>query len=110
MNKRRSKPTALAKIPALPPERVNQVFTWIIEGASEHDIADAIAKEWKDAQAMPLIVAAMQRIAKSADSEPDVVRGWCIEATRHVYQKSIEANDLATALRAVKQLQGLVSS
>jgi len=106
---RRAKSTELATVPDLPADRVNQVFNWIIAGGSEHDITDAIAQTWEDAKAMPLIVAAMQRIAKSADAEPDVIRGWCIEATRHVYQKAIEVGDLATALRAVKQLQGMAS-
>jgi len=89
---------------ALPADRIAQVFTWILSGASEHEITEAISSNWPEAQAMPLIVAAMQRIAKSADAEPDVIRGWCIESTRLVYQRAIENNDLATALRAIKQL------
>lgn len=99
------KTTELATVD-LPAEQINQVFNWIVAGGSEHDITEAIVTTFKDAAApaKPLIVAAMQRIAKSADAEPDVIRGWCIEATRHVYQRAIEANDLPTALRAVKQL------
>jgi|GEM_PF-3708103 len=94
------KTTALA----LPPDRIDQVFTWILNGGSEHDIIEASQKTWPDCQPMPLIVAAMTRIIKSAESDPSLIRGWCIEATRHVYQKAIDANDLPTALRAVKQL------
>lgn len=92
---------------ALPADRIAQVFTWILSGASEHEITDAISTTWPDAESMPLIVAAMQRIAKSADAESDVILGWCIESTRLVYQRAIEANDLATALRAIKQLHSL---
>jgi len=102
------KSTALA-IAALPPEQVNQVFNWIVDGRFEHDITEAIAEHFEGAQPKPLIVAAMQRIAKSADVEPDIIRGWCIEATRHVYQKAIELGDLATALRAVKQLHSMAT-
>jgi len=102
------KSTALA-IAALSPEQVNQVFNWIVAGGSEHDITEAIALNYEGAQPKPLIVAAMQRIAKSADAEPDVIRGWCIEATRHVYQRAIELGDLATALRAVKQLHSMAT-
>lgn len=105
--KKAEQSTELATVPELPPERINQVVNWIVAGGSDYDVNDAIVKTWEDAQAKPLIIAAMQRIAESADAEPAVIRGWCVEATRNVYQKALDANDLATALRAIKQLQSL---
>jgi hypothetical protein len=92
---------------ATPPDRIAQVFGWIVAGAAEHEIAEAIAANWPDAKAKPLIVAAMKRIAAGADADPGTVRGWCIEATRLIYQRAVEAGDLATALRAIRQLHDL---
>jgi hypothetical protein len=83
------------------------VFTWILDGATEHEITEAIASQWPDESPKPLIVAAMERIADSASADPATVRGFCIEANRHIYHKAIEAGDLSTALRAIKQLQDI---
>jgi hypothetical protein len=102
--------TALTTSKATPDDRVNQVFGWILSGASEHEINQAIETNWPGAKAKPLIVAAMTRIARTGEADPETVRGWCLEASRIVYQKALEANDLATALRAVKQMAQLVGS
>lgn len=85
-------------------EPIDQVYAWILEGASEHEIIQAAAELWPDVKARPLITAAMKRIAPASGIDADRLAGWCIEATRLVYQRAIESNDLASALRAVKQV------
>jgi hypothetical protein len=89
---------------ATPAERTHQVATWILGGACEHDVAQAIEATWPGAKPKPLIVEAMKRIAKSADADPAVVKGWAIEATRSIYQKALDVADHQTALRALKQI------
>ena len=93
-----------AKELAAPLDRVGQVFDWILSGASEFEIVQAVESTWPSASVKPLIVDAMQRIADSGCAEGDTLRGWCIEATRRVYQKSLEADDFPTALKAIRQL------
>jgi hypothetical protein len=88
-------------------DRVHQVFQWILSGASEHEIAQAIAEKFPNVGAKPLIVSAMKRIEKSADADASVVRGWAIESTRQIYQQALAAGDHANALRAIKQLTEL---
>lgn len=88
-------------------DRVNQVLAWIVAGASEHEITEAAETNWPGAKARALIVGAMKRLAAAADADADSVRGWAIEATRHVYQQALAAADFATALRAIKQLQSM---
>jgi hypothetical protein len=92
---------------ATPQDRIHQVSVWILEGNSEHEIQQTISTLWPDAKARPLIVQAMQGIAKNADADADVVRGWAIEATRTVYKKALESNDFSAALRALKQITDL---
>ena len=53
------KPPAPPKPPAIDQAQLAQVFTWIAQGQTEHAIAEAIAAQWPDAQARPLIVAAL---------------------------------------------------
>ena len=86
---------------------MGQIVKWIIEGQSVHDIRESIETAWPDKNAQPLMVAAAREIEKAADVEPALVRGFAIEATRTIFQKAMEIGDLATALRAVKQLTDL---
>lgn len=81
-----------------------QVHAWIVEGQTEDQINQAIAQIWPDQKARPLIIAAMKRIAAAAEVNRDSVIGWCFEATRLVYRRSIEKGDHGAALRAIRQL------
>lgn len=91
--------------PPPPLDPIAQVFGWIISGAAEHEIIEAIDKLWPDAKPKPLIAAAMKRITAEADVDRATLMGWCIAATRAIYQRAVEAGDHAAALRAVKQLE-----
>ncbi len=96
---------AKAIVPAAAaPKAIDEIFTWILEGFTEAQLLAVIDKKWPGTKPMPLIVAAMKRIAASAEADPATVRGWCIEATRHVYMNALAVGDLAVALRAIKQL------
>lgn len=93
----------LAKV-APPADRVHEVFGWVLSGASEYEVTEAIAKTWPDAEPRPLIVAAVARIAESGEADTGILKGWCIEATRRVYQQALAAADFSAALRALKQI------
>jgi len=86
------------------PAKTNQVLKWILTGATEHDITEAIKASWPDAAARPLLVAAIEQLRDSADFDPQTVLGFCFEATRELYRRMIDIGDFAWALRAVKQL------
>lgn len=83
------------------------MFGWIVQGASEFDICEAIHETWPDQAAAPLIGKAMLQIAEQANPEKDLIRGWCIAATRRIYQEAMQVSDHQTALRAIKQLREL---
>lgn len=40
-------------------------------------------------------------------SDPDVIRGWAIDATRVMYQRLVDEGDYPNALKAIKQIMGL---
>jgi hypothetical protein len=94
------KTTALA----LAPDRVAQVYQWIITGASEFEIVEAVEKTWPGAKARPLILSAIKKIANNASPDADTINGWCFEASRHVYQRAIEVGNFNAALRAIRQM------
>ena len=100
-------PANTAAKPAVEPEALRQVVTWILAGHSEPDVLDAIAAKWPNRDCRPLIIEALRQIAKAGEPDPDLVRGFAIEATRGLYCKCLEVGDHATALRALKQLNDL---
>jgi hypothetical protein len=46
-------------------------------------------------------------LVAAGDFDPQKIRGWCVEATRFLYQRMVEIGDFAGALRAVKTLSDL---
>ncbi len=107
MNDPATPSTDLALIDNLPAKQVNQVFRWILSGASEHDIVEAIAQAFPDSDARPLIVQAVAKIAESASLNGDIVLGFCVESTRDLYRRMVEIGDFPGALRAIRQLRDL---
>jgi hypothetical protein len=90
--------------------RVHRIYQAILEGASEHDVLGEIAAAWPDVDVRPLVVRAMERVARAGEADPALVRGWCIEASRELYRRMLEGGDLQGALRAVKQLAELAGA
>lgn len=91
-------------------ERIHQVFLWIIQGATEHQVAQAIAEQWPDAKSQPLIVAAMNAIITSGEElDRTTIRGWCFESYRELYRRMTEAGDFAGAARVVKEIYALAA-
>lgn len=95
--------------PAVDPLRVEQTVRWLLSGARDADVVEAIRATWPDQELQPLIAAAVENLAASADYDQTVLRGWCFEATRDVYRRMVEIGDLVGALRAIKQLADLAA-
>lgn len=93
--------------PAKPRDPAAQVLDWLLSGASQRDILAAVAAHYPGADAPALIAAATKDVEKAAASPESVLLGWCIEATRSLYRRTLEIGDYVTALRAVKQLSDL---
>jgi len=91
-------------------ERVEQVVKWIIDGNSAYDIEQSIRETWPDASVQQLALAATQKLIDAAKITPDVVKGFCIEATREMYRKLVEIGEFAQALRAIRQLWDMTNT
>jgi hypothetical protein len=103
------KSSSISKLICSDPAKVDQVFKWILSGATENDVLEAIAQAWPDEKAKPLIVAAIDQLRKAAQFDPDLVLGFCFESTRDLYRRMVEIGDFPGALRAVKQLAELAA-
>lgn len=85
-------------------ERIEIVVRWVLTGAREKEIVEAIAAHWPDADMRPLIAGAIDDLVKAGEFDGTIVRGWCVEATKQLYRQMAEIGDFAGALRAVQLL------
>ena len=92
------------KKPKPDPAQVAATSKWVLAGASSHDVAEAIRANFPEADPPALILEALEEFRKAGNLEPLLVRGFCFEATKAVYQKALENNDIAGALRALRQI------
>lgn len=90
-------------------KRVEQTVRWMLTGARDADVVEAIETTWPDQELRPLITAAVAQLAESGTFSRQVVRGWCFEATKDLYRRMVEIGDFAGALRAVKMLTDLAA-
>ncbi len=91
-------------------EQLQQVYAWVLDGHDEHHIREAILAEWPDAKPPVLLAAAVEQLAKSADFDEALLLGFCLEATRHLYERMLSIGDFSGALKAIQQLHKLAAT
>lgn len=91
-------------------EQLQQVHSWVLDGHGEHHIREAVLAEWPDADPPAILSAAVNQIAASADYDEAMVLGFCLEATRHLYQRMLSIGDFSGALKAIQQLHKFAAS
>jgi hypothetical protein len=100
------------KIAKLKPtaEQIGAVFRLALTGASEGAINAAIAKQWPEADARPIIVAVVQEFQRAGNFDGDAATamlGFCYEATRELYRKLLAEENYLGALKAIKQMSDI---
>jgi hypothetical protein len=88
-------------------DRLHAVFRLVLSGRTEHEIVQEVQRQFPGADPKPLILEAMRAFDRAGCFDRRIVAGWCFEACRDLYRRAVEMNDLATALRAVKQISDL---
>jgi len=108
MSKKKTK--ALAPAPAFDLKQLDEVVKWAVSGASEQNILEAIDETFPGSDGRQMLGAAMMQISKNADADPLVVMAWTFEAAKYCYQRMVDANDFAGALKALKYMNELAAS
>ena len=81
-----------------------QVILWMIDGLRTADIQEALQVSYPDADADACILNAVKHFEQTAGADVTVIRGWCLEAYRTLYQKMVSIGDFMGALRTIKEL------
>lgn len=91
----------------LQPE-ARQVVKWLVDGHDSNDVAEALEKEFPDADRKKTVQSAVGYIRKQGALDHAAVVGWAAAAYRELYRKMVQVGDFANAIRAVKELTALL--
>ena len=80
---------------------------WLLAGHDERQITEALAVQHPGRKPQAILTAVIDHLQRQGQADPDVVRGWAIEATRVIYQKMMDIGDYANAMKAIKQIMSL---
>jgi len=91
------------RIAAIPPAPV-AVLNWLVSGASEHDILDALRAKYPDADARKTLAAVRNHLAAEGQPQPDALRGWVLVSLRELYRRMLEVGDFDGARKVLKNI------
>ena len=94
---------AITKSP--PPALV--VIDWLLTGASEQQIREALSEKYPDVNASEVMVEVQTQLQAAGRPNTDAVKGWALMAYRKIYQQMLQIGDYAGALKAVKEITNL---
>jgi hypothetical protein len=89
--------------------KVHQVYNWILGGASDFDVIEAMHAAWPGESIKPLLKAAVRKMQEAASIDAATVVGFCFAATHDLYRRMVEIGDFTGALKALKQLETIAT-
>ena len=84
-------------------DHVREVHAMILAGNTRANIAQFVREKWQEDEE-PLIVAALELFRSQAAVELDVQLGWCLDAMKDVYRKSVEIGDFPAATKCIREI------
>jgi hypothetical protein len=87
-----------------PPPPAVAVLQWLITGASEHDIAEALRVKYPDADPRKTMAAVRERLAAEGNPDADALRGWVLASYRELYRRMLEVGDFDGARKVLKNI------
>lgn len=80
------------------------VLQWLIAGANEQDIVEALQTKYPDADAGQVLQAVSDRLADEGRPSTDSLRGWCLVCYRELYRRMLEVGDFDGARKVLKNI------
>ena len=101
-----TKAEALATVP--PPAL--QVVEWLLSGATEAQIAEALSAKYPGACPEQTMAEVRQQLAAAGNPDADAVRGWALLAYRSIYRRMLEVGDFDGARKIIKEITSLAAA
>jgi hypothetical protein len=99
------KSDALATSPTPPPALA--VVDWLLSGASEQQVIEALAAKYPGANHRQIMGEVKQQLAAAGNPSADAVRGWCLLSYRKLYQQMLQVGDFNGCRQVVKEIAAL---
>jgi hypothetical protein len=100
--------TAVAARKPLTPEEsqreLEEFLDLVVRGHGEEDLRRAAAEELRT-PIDELFAAAAKKFRTAGQADPDVVRGFCIEAYRELYRVALSYAEFSVALKCLAHLE-----
>jgi len=81
-----------------------QVIDWLLTGASEQQIREALMQTYPGTDARQVMGDVQQHLAAAGNPSPDAVRGWALLAYRRLYQQMLAVGDFDGCRKVVKEI------
>lgn len=96
----RVKPGAIQRKP--PPALA--VVDWLLTGASEQQVREALQANYPDANAGEIMGSVQVHLAAAGNPDANAVKGWAIMAYRSLYQKMLATGDYDGCRKVIKEI------
>jgi len=80
------------------------VVQWLLTGANESQIAEALRAEYPRARHDQVMLSVQQHLAAAGNPDKVSVRGWALLSYRQLYQKLLEVGDYDGARKAIREI------
>jgi hypothetical protein len=100
-----AEPATLATVPTPPPALA--VVDWLLSGASEQQVREALAAKYPGTDARQVMTQAQQTLAAAGNPSADAVRGWALLSLRKIYSNMLQVGDFDGALKCIVEITKL---
>ncbi|CAK6698809.1 hypothetical protein [Synechococcus sp. CBW1107] len=95
--------------PANPPP-VEAVIEWLLTGASERQVQEALAQTYPDANCSGVMKTVQQYLTHAGQPDAHAVRGWALLSYRRLYQEMLRVGDYNGCRQVIKEICNLARS
>lgn len=80
------------------------VVDWLLTGASEHQVKEALEQNYPDVDANEIMSSVKNHLAAAGNPDASAVKGWAIMAYRGLYQKMLATGDYDGCRKVIKEI------
>lgn len=80
------------------------VVHWLLTGASENDVLEALRSKYPDADAPATLAAVRDHLTREGTPDTDALRGWVLLSYRELYRRMLEVGDCDGARKVLKDI------
>lgn len=80
------------------------VVDWLLTGASEQQVREALQANYPDANAGEIMGSVQVHLAAAGNPDANAVKGWAIMAYRSLYQKMLATGDYDGCRKIIKEI------